>query len=113
MARITGMLLLLVIGAAATVCNEDTLGSCRVLGCNEWRHGAKCNTEKGYKCMCPPGMCSSEDGICVGGEEKYAASQLNVNTGSKCGMFWSCSDDLGPTDCVASKCLCKAGLFYM
>mmetsp|Transcript_6351 Transcript_6351/g.17918 ORF Transcript_6351/g.17918 Transcript_6351/m.17918 type:complete len:164 (-) Transcript_6351:158-649(-) len=120
MVRLTSVLLLLVIGTAAQhsekgVCNVDTGGSCKVFGCNDWRGGAKCDKEAGYKCMCPPGKCSSKDGICVE-EDKHAASQYDVNTGSTCDPilgFWGCSADLGPTDCVAGKCLCEAGKFYI
>ncbi|CAK0788300.1 unnamed protein product [Prorocentrum cordatum] len=101
------------------VCSADTGGTCRAFGCDDWRRGAKCNTTAGYKCLCPHGMCSSMDGSCVGGKTREAASQKRLLTGDTCNMFFGVTmlgcpseAEVGPTECVAGKCICKEGLYY-
>ncbi|CAK0830821.1 unnamed protein product [Prorocentrum cordatum] len=101
-------------------CSADTGGRCRLLGCDDWRRGARCNTTAGHKCLCPRGTCSSMDGSCVGGETKGVASQSRVFTGHICSKFFSMTmiscpseDEVGPTECVAGKCICKEGLYYV
>ncbi|CAK0830820.1 unnamed protein product [Prorocentrum cordatum] len=52
--------------------------------------------------------------------KKGVASQSRVFTGHICSKFFSMTmiscpseDEVGPTECVAGKCICKEGLYYV
>uniref|UniRef100_A0A7S2F283 Uncharacterized protein n=1 Tax=Alexandrium andersonii TaxID=327968 RepID=A0A7S2F283_9DINO len=94
-------------GIPASMCPQNTGGTCDALSCHAWRGPAECHQgAKGkhetFRCRCPPGWCAFE-GTCYPEEGK-----CDKNTEGTCTAGW-CNPSRGKTMCTAGMCICEDG----
>jgi len=86
-------------GHGGPVCNRNTGGSCKWLGCSASRGPTMCVDGS---CLCSEGSYCAVDGICV------PATFCRKDTPGTCSVM-GCGRKRGDVDCVEGKCVCKKG----